>query len=176
VAAGYHRGLLGGQARSSTRIAAARPGCTRLFPACGVPTHLRTDHVGPLATNPLGWLAEAGRAFGGAQHGQQWSSLPAQFCHATAATGLRHQDGPGTPRVHSGETHQGGYARAASRPAGWTPSIGWGLPFRETCPPLSIIGTPCHSALQNGDTHPAWPRWLPSSPREARGSSIMPHS
>jgi putative transposase len=57
VADGYSRFLLGCQALASTRVAEAKPVCTRLFKAFGLPTRLRTDHGVPLATNPLGRLS-----------------------------------------------------------------------------------------------------------------------
>ena len=57
VADGYRRVLLGCPALSSTRVAEAKPVCTRLFKEFGWPTRLRTDHGGPVATNTLGRLS-----------------------------------------------------------------------------------------------------------------------
>jgi putative transposase len=54
VADGYSRFLLGCQARSSTRVAEAKPVFTRLFKAFGLPTRSRTDNGVPFATTPLG--------------------------------------------------------------------------------------------------------------------------
>jgi putative transposase len=57
VADGYSRVRLGCHARSSTRVAEATPVFTRLFKACGLPTHIRTDHGVPCATTTLGRLS-----------------------------------------------------------------------------------------------------------------------
>jgi transposase InsO family protein len=57
VADGYSRFLLGCQALSSTRGAEAQPVFTRLCKDFGLPTRIRTDNGGPLATNPLGRLS-----------------------------------------------------------------------------------------------------------------------
>jgi putative transposase len=56
-AEGYSRVRRGCQALSSTRVAAAKPGCTRLVNECGRPKRLRTDHGVPCATTTLGRLA-----------------------------------------------------------------------------------------------------------------------
>jgi putative transposase len=48
---GYRRVRLRGHARSSTRVAAATPGCTRVCNAFGLPTRRRPDHGGPCATH-----------------------------------------------------------------------------------------------------------------------------
>jgi putative transposase len=54
IADGHSRFLLGCQARSSTRVAEAKPVFTRLFKACGLPQRLRTDHGVPFAPSTLG--------------------------------------------------------------------------------------------------------------------------
>jgi hypothetical protein len=61
---------------------------------------------------------------------QQWLDFPTQFCHASAATGIQHQDGPGTPRAQRCEDHHGVYACAESRRAG-----------RAQPPRLAMLGT-----------------------------------
>jgi putative transposase len=58
VADGSSRFLLGCQALSSTRVAEAKPVCTRLFKAFGLPKRLRTDNGVPFATNTLGRLSQ----------------------------------------------------------------------------------------------------------------------
>ena len=58
VADGYSRFLLGCQALSSTRVAAAKPVFTRLFKEFGLPKRIRTDNGVPFATNTLGRLSQ----------------------------------------------------------------------------------------------------------------------
>ena len=58
VADGYSRLLLGCQARSSTRVAEAKPVFTRLFKEFGLPKRIRTDNGVPFATNTLGRLSQ----------------------------------------------------------------------------------------------------------------------
>jgi transposase InsO family protein len=50
---GDSRLLLGCQARSATRVQEAKPVCTRVCKACGLPTRIRTDNGGPCAPNTL---------------------------------------------------------------------------------------------------------------------------
>ena len=57
ITAGYRRVRLSGQALSSTRVAEATPGVTRVCKAFGLPQRLRTDHGVPCATNTLGRLS-----------------------------------------------------------------------------------------------------------------------
>jgi putative transposase len=57
IADGHSRFLLGCQARSSTRVAEAKPVFTRLCKECGLPKRIRTDNGVPVATHTLGRLS-----------------------------------------------------------------------------------------------------------------------
>jgi putative transposase len=57
VADGFSRYLLGCQALGSTAVHEAKPVCTRLLKAVGLPRRLRTDHGVPLATTTLARLS-----------------------------------------------------------------------------------------------------------------------
>src|SRR5215217_7208483 len=89
------------------------------------------DH--PASSCERAWMTkgrESSRAFDGAQQTPQWLDFPTQFCHASAATGIQHQDGPGTPRAQRCEDHHGVYACAESRRVG-----------RAQPPRLAMLGT-----------------------------------
>jgi transposase InsO family protein len=58
VTDGYSRFRLGCQARSSTRVAEAKPVFTRVCKEFGLPTRSRTDNGVPFATNALGRLSQ----------------------------------------------------------------------------------------------------------------------
>jgi putative transposase len=55
---GYSRFLPGAQALSFPRVQEAKPVCTRVFKAFGLPQRLRTDNGVPFATNPLARLSQ----------------------------------------------------------------------------------------------------------------------
>ena len=69
VAEGYRRVLLGCHARAATRVAAAKPVCTRLCTACGVPQRLRPAH-GVLCA-PTTLSRRSHRAAGGVRLGSR---------------------------------------------------------------------------------------------------------
>lgn len=58
ITEGYSRFLLGCPALSSTSVAEAKPGFTRVFNAFGLPQCIRTDNGVPFATNTLARLSQ----------------------------------------------------------------------------------------------------------------------
>ena len=99
------------------------------------PTHriIRRHHASESALQKA--VSQAGRSVG---LNKRSVAIPsATFCHASAATGLRHQDGPATPRAQRCENHHGVYAGAEPGRAG-----------RAQPPRLALLGTaPMHCAV-----------------------------